>query len=131
MQLRELLIIGLSASIGCSTIGSPGAVPDGAEPGSDTGSGGDDQPGPAPTGLVSTLFRGGPYRTPIAATPRLDPRGAEYVALLDVPLAANTFKFGVTVRYSHATDPSYRIAMTPPGGADIPLDRMRLLEAGN
>jgi hypothetical protein len=119
MQLRELLIIGLLGAIGCGAISSSGAPGDGAEPGSDTGAGsGDDDPGPTPTGLVTTLFRGGPYRTAIAANPRLDPRSAEYVALLDGPLAANTFKFGVTVRYSHATDPSYRIAMTPPGGED-------------
>jgi hypothetical protein len=123
MQVRELLVIGLIASSGCVVGGAsdgvddPGAGP-GPGPGPGPGSNTGDDPVPAPGSLVATLFRGGPYRTPIAANPPLDLRSSEYVALLDGPLAANTIKFGVTVRYSYATDPSYRIRMMPPGGED-------------
>lgn len=125
MQLRELLVIGLLASAGCGAVDSPdmaGAGPapgTGGDPGSGGGSnGGGTGSGTAPSGLVATVFRGGPYRTPIAASPAIDPQSAQFVAMLDFPLAANTVKFGVTVRYSHASDPGHRIAMTPPGGED-------------
>ncbi|HEY0482296.1 MAG TPA: hypothetical protein VGD37_32470 [Kofleriaceae bacterium] len=130
MLFRDLLVIAtlgtLSASLGCGAVSDPSG--DGSDPGSDpagtgsgtgsgSGSGSAAQP-PAPGTLVATLFRGGPYRTPIKANPAIDPRSRDYLALLDGPLAANTVKFGVTVRYSSAKDPSYVIEMTPPGGED-------------
>jgi len=121
MQLRELLVIGLLASIGCGSVSSdePGGGPGpGSDPGSTEGGGRPGDPLPPQGSLVATVFRGGPYRTLIAANPLIDPRSSEYVGLLDGPLAANTIKFGVTVRYSYATDPSYRIMMMPPGGED-------------
>ncbi|HEX3759755.1 MAG TPA: hypothetical protein VHW23_13670 [Kofleriaceae bacterium] len=122
MQLRELLVIGLLASTGCGAVDSPGMTGDdtgpGSAPGTGGGSSGSGGTGTAPSGLVATLFRGGAFRTPIPASPAIDPQSAQFVALLDGPLAANTVKFGVTVRYSHASDPGYRIVMTPPGGED-------------
>lgn len=125
MQLRELLVIGLLASTGCGTVADSDMTGDGTGPGTAPGPGGGSSSGPsgggagtAPTGLVAAVFRGGPYRTPIPANPAVDPQSAHFVAMLDGPLAANTIHFGVTVRYSHASDPGYRIVMTPPGGED-------------
>jgi len=137
MQLRELLVIGWLASIGCGAVSTPDDPADGAGPGPGPGSngnggGGGGDPRPAPGSLVATVFRGGPYRTPIAANPAIDPRSGEFVPLLDGPLAANTIKFGVTVRYSYATDPSYRITMTPPRGEDWgqPFDKQLTTPGG-
>ena len=123
MQLRELLVLGLLASTGCGAVDSPDMAGAGAPPGTGgaSGSGGGSNSGgtgTVPSGLVATVFRGGPYRTPIGASPAIDPQSAHFVAMLDFPLAANTVKFGVTVRYSHASDPGYRIVLTPPGGED-------------
>jgi hypothetical protein len=95
MQLRELLVIGLLASAGCGAVDTVDTPGGGTDPGSDPTTGGGPGSngggtGNAPTGLVATVFRGGPYRTPIGASPAIDPQSAHFVAMLDFPLAANT-----------------------------------------
>jgi hypothetical protein len=128
MLLRNSLGLALLASIGCvvTTPGQPDT--DDPAPGSNGNPGngsngnggnpGNQDPKPLPGSLVTTMFRGGPYRTPIPANPPIDPQSGSYVAMLDFPLAANTVKFGVTIHYSFASDPTYRITMIPPGGED-------------
>lgn len=125
MLLRTVLVFGWLAVTGCGAITAGGTADDDDAPGGDR-DGGPDGGDPNSSGdrpLVTGLFRGGPYRTPIAANPALDPRSSEYVKMLNGPLAANTIKFGVTVRYSFATDPTYRIRMAKGAEWGEPFDQ--------
>jgi len=104
---------------GCVIGATPPGAPDGpANPG-DPGDPGDpgNPGGPTSTDLVMTLLHGGPYRTPIAANPVIDPDSPRFVALLE-PLIATTMEFGLVARYSTAADPAQNVQFLTLDGKD-------------
>jgi hypothetical protein len=102
------LLVALASPLVAGCLVGPASEQSPSDPANPSNPGGPGDPGgpgtPDASDPVTTMFQGGPYRTPIPANPVIDPSSQRFVALLE-PLLANTMEFGQVARYATAADP--------------------------